>query len=164
MNNNSINNSIDELKKLVWFEMDWSQKNNDGTRIFPNRPETELIFNKEIALAILLICDVIFLNDYWWKSEKHDKTMAWPEDACKVASLNVNTNDVLMWGCADADSITYDEIQEVYEHWEKDPAWGTAVWYCKKLNMMPQKPVADRIRAMGIWDLDKMNLEKNPTG
>jgi hypothetical protein len=68
-----------------------------------------------------------------------------------------------MWGAADACEMNYDEIETVYNYWEKDPHWGTAVWYCKKLNMMPQKPVADSIRKAGIWDIDNMGLEKNPT-
>lgn len=147
--------------------------NYDGTHLkqmCPDRadiqakPDIEVMFEAEVALAVLLLADVVFTNDHWWmKDEKYAEGPVWPEAACKITSLNVNTNDVLMWGCADACEMTHAEIEEVYDYWDKDPSWGTAVWYCKKMNMMPQKPVADSIRKQSIWDIDSMGLEKNPT-
>lgn len=151
-----MDNIIEEMQKRVWFEMDWSAKNDEGDRLFPNKPEKEMIFKDNVALSVLLFTEVIFLNDHWWEN-------SWPEEARKITSLNVNVNDVLMWGCADAIEMEYDELQTVYEYWEKDPIWGTAVWYCKKQNLMPQKPVAEEIRKMGIWDIDNMGLQNNPT-
>lgn len=125
----------------------------------------ETIFDENIALAILLLDEQIFLNSYYWKSKNYDDRQeeAWPESACEVTALCLNTNDVLMWGCADAIPIEYSELRDIYDHWEKDHYWGTAIWYCKKLNMMPQKVVADHIRKMGIWDIDNMGLNKNPS-
>lgn len=156
---------FEQLKKRVRYDMNWSDKDENGVRRFPDKPEKETVFREEVALAILLLSDTIFVNDHWWMGDKEhmqDKPL-WPKEACDMTSLNVNLNDVLMWGCADACEMKYDEIQEVYEYWEKDPHWGTAIWYCKKVNMMPQKPVAESIRKMGIWDIDNMNLKKNPT-
>lgn len=144
-------------KKRV-AEMERTPDNQEYIDRMLAKPDMEPQFEENYALAILLISEVVFINDHWWK-----KQHGWPEDACKRPSINVNTNDVLAWGCADAIEMDYDDLEDVYTHWEKDPAWGTAVWYCKKLNMMPQKPVADSIRKMGIWDIDNMGLEKNPT-
>ena len=151
---------IEAMKKQVRWTMDnkaMKARNLDNERI-QALPDTEEMFEDEIALAVLLYSQVVFTNDHWWMKEE-----GWPEDACKVTSLNVNTNDVLFWGCADACEMKHSEIEEVYTYWEKDPAWGTAVWYCKKMNLMPQKPVADSIRKGGIWDIDNMGLQKNPT-
>lgn len=141
MQDEVLNTIIDQLKTLVYYDVNGEQ-----------------CFNEEYALAILLLSDAVFLNDHWWKKED-----GWPEDACKTSSLNVNTSDVLAWGCADAEGITWKELQDVYEYWLKDPADGTVIWFCKKVNMMPQKPVADAIRKAGIWDIDAMGLEPNPT-
>jgi len=139
-----------DVTDILKDQVRWEFTSRDGIK--------ELIFEKEIAIAILLIEGVIFINNHWWM-----KDQGWPEDACKRISLNVNQNDVMMWGCADAETLDYADIEDVYSHWEKDRNWGTAIWYCKKLNMMPQKPVADRIRSGGIWDIDQMGLQPNPT-
>ena len=151
-------NIIEEMKKSVRWKMDWRSmkaQHPDNERI-QSKPDIEDMFEEEEALAVLLFTKTVFLNNHWWK-----KNEGWPEDACKVTSLNVNQNDVLMWGAADACEMMYSEIEEVYDYWEKDPMWGTAVWYCKKMNMMPQKPVAESIRKSGIWDIDNMGLEPN---
>ncbi len=153
-----------EIIEAMKSKVRWEYDRTDLKKRYPERediqsqPDKEMMFEDEIALAILLYAGVIFTNDHWWMKEE-----GWPEDACKVVSLNVNQNDVLMWGCADAHELKHSQIQEVYEYWEKDPHWGTAVWYCKEMNMMPQKPVADSIRKGGIWDIDNMGLAKNPT-
>lgn len=120
----------------------------------PSKPGKEDKFEEEGALAILLLNGVIFLNSHHWLDD-------WPEDAKKRTSLNVNTNDIFMWGCADAETIDFADIEAVYRAWKKDPVWGTAVWACQRNNLMPQKPVYDRIKAAGIWDLDSMGLREN---
>jgi len=38
---------------------------------------------------------------------------------------------------------------------------GPAVWCIQQRKQMPQRPVEDRIRAGGIWDLDSMGLLPN---
>lgn len=134
----------------VYWDMKW-----DTVR-FPNKPAVETIFCKEQALARMIAEGVIFLNNYWWMEE-------WPKDAQEVVSLNVNCNDVFIWGCADGESLKYCDIQDLYDHWVKDPNWGSAVWCIKKRKMLPQKPVFDSIQKSGLWDLNTMNLESNPT-
>ena len=142
---------IEQLKSEVYWEMTWDQK------MFPEKPEKEIMFEKNIALAVLLLADQVFINDYWWMEKE-----GWPEEACRMPSLNLNTNDILMSAAADAYTMQKEDIKDVYDHWVKDPNWGTAVWYCKKMNLMPQTPVAERIRAAGIWDIDNMGLNPNP--
>jgi len=120
--------------------------------------KTDLYYNKEInenfALAHLLINEIIFINSYWFKEE-------WNETDKTIIAICVNCNDIFAWGYADAEPLSYDEIENLYEYWVKDPSWGSAVWCIKRRNELPQKPVYDMIMEEGIWDLDNMNLDKN---
>lgn len=126
-------------------------------------------FEIEAALSVLLVEEVIFLNNHYWHSIDRDKGPVyntkpenpWPEEACKTVSLNVNCNDVFAWGCADAEECYYNDLEDVFDHWKKDPIWGSSIWCIKKRNEMPQKPVYDDIMKSGIWNLDEMGLEPN---
>lgn len=110
----------------------------------------------EQMLAALLAAEVVFLNTYHWMEE-------WPEDARKMGiCIAVNCNDMFAWGCADAQEATLSEVPDIFEHWLKDPKWGTIIWCMKKRNMMPQPPVERMIRVAGFWDLDSMGLEESP--
>jgi hypothetical protein len=122
----------------------------------PSVPEPQLRHETcdENILAVLLIEEVVFLNDNWWQKD-------WSDDAKKLFSINVNCNDVFAWGCADAESLTYGELANLWGFWKKDPSWGAAVWCMIKRNQMPQKPVEKRIREEGIWDLDALKLGVN---
>ena len=182
MNNGMVDNMNNEiamedvvnyLKKHVRWEMSNVQtkaRNEEESAAGPprdkyhadyrerirNLPDIEPQFEDSYALAILLLTETVFINNHWWMDK-------WPDDAKKKFSLNVNTNDVLAWGCADAEGMNYEDLEDVYTYWEKDPVYGTAVWYCKRVGMMPQRPVAAAIRKGGIWDIDSMGLEKNST-
>lgn len=116
--------------------------------------ETRKIFQEDAALAILLLDDQVFLNDHWWEK-------SWPEDAKRRTSLNLNCNDVFAWGCADAETIDFKDIEPIYQFWKKDPVWGTAVWCMIRRNQMPQRPVEKKIRDAGIWNLDDLSLGAN---
>lgn len=85
------------------------------------------------------------------------------EDISKLAILNVNCNDVLMWGAADSESLNFDDIRSLYDHVMYDSTYGSTIWFCKRVKMMPQKPIADQIRKAGKWNLDDLQLDKNPT-
>lgn len=114
--------------------------------------ETESDFSREVALAVLLIAEVAFLNSHWFKND-------WLKEQQDLTSININTNDIFAWGYADTEGITYKEIEEVYRYWVKDPSWGIAVWAMLRNKEMPQAPVEKHIRAGGIWDLDALRVE-----
>lgn len=142
----------------IEWEMEWGSMKAgaafmDNERV-QEKPDTEMIFEDEKALAHLLINDVVFANDHWWEKE-------WPEKARKETSLNVNCNDVFAWGCADAETMLHDDIENLYRMWRKDPEWGAAVWCMIRRNQMPQKPVEKIVREAGIWDLDALKLGEN---
>lgn len=139
--------------------MDWRSSKAAGRA--KDKPDIEIIFEEEIALAHLLINEVIFLNSFWSKSPKHDPESGWSEEESKYTCLYVLCNDVFAWGCADAEDLPYDELRNLYEMWLKDPSWGPAVWCIKQRNSMPQKPVEDHINAAGIWDLKSLSLAPN---
>lgn len=116
--------------------------------------ETKNDFNNGLALAVLLMSETAFLNSNWMEK-------AWPDDAKETIAICINTNDIFMWACADAERISYNEIEEVYRYWVKDPTWGTAVWAIIRNKEMPQAPVEKSIREYGIWNLDELQKEHN---
>lgn len=136
----------------VYWWMDWSQRKPTGERAYPDKPERELVFEQEDALALLLINEVVFLNSHHWEDD-------WPVEARKAISINVNCNDVFVWGCADAETLPYGEIQALYDMWAKDPREGGNVWCIIRRKQLPQRPVAEAIRKAGIWDLGAMAAE-----
>lgn len=111
-------------------------------------------FEEEKALAVLLANDQIVLNQHWWMKDK-----GWPKEACETMYVGVICNDVFMYACADAEEMLFSDLEEVYEHYIKDPMWGTAVWCIKKRKQKPIKPVYDKIQKSGIWNLDDINYE-----
>lgn len=143
--------------RTIRWEMDWSETKPDGTRVYPNMPEKEMVFEPERALAFLLLKNVVFANDHWWMKDK------WPQEACNSFSINVDCSDVFAWACADAEPLYYDNLEELYEYYEKDPHWGAQVWCIKRRKQLPQKPVYDKIQQAGIWNLDEISKEWNDT-
>ena len=65
-----LKTSVNQLKKLVKWEMDWSRTMPNAASLFPDRPVKEEMFNEEYALAVLLLDGVIFLNDHWWMKQE----------------------------------------------------------------------------------------------
>lgn len=141
----------------IEWEMDWGDKPNSR-----GVSGKQMIFEEEAALAHLLINEVVFLNSFWWKNKDDPRADGnWTKEESEFISVNVNCNDVFAWGCADAESLQYNEIENLYRMWVKDSAWGPAIWCMIKRNQMPQKPVEKIIREAGIWDLDKLQLGNN---
>lgn len=132
----------------VYWEMEWDQER------FPDKPKNELIFEPNQALASLLINEVILLNSHWWEEK-------WNKKEQNKFYISVICSDIFAWGCCDSEEMGYNELQDVYDHWLKDNAWGPAIWCIKKRNELPQKPVYDAIMKAGIWNLDEMGLKEN---
>lgn len=146
------------MSELIWtltetdieWLMKWSESKGDL------KGPDEWIFEKEAALAHLLINDVIFLNSF-----HYEKT--WPEKPRALTALLVNCNDIFAWACADAQELPFEQIEPLYRMWRKDPIWGSAVWCMIQRNEMPQAPVAKAIKKAGIWDLAALKLGENIT-
>ena len=138
----------------VRWNMDWSKhKHESSPAQIKAKPDSEPQFEEEMALAMLIINDQVFVNSYWWEKE-------WPKEAQRKISLNVNCNDVFAWGCADGEDLEYADIEAVYGWWERNPKWGTAAWCCVKRREMPQRPVEKAMRQGGV-DMDALQAEHN---
>lgn len=115
--------------------------------------KTVIELDENLALAHLLMNDVLVMNSWYWEEE-------WPEDARNSFAIAVNMNDTFVYG-ADAVPLEYGELTDLYEHWIKDADWGTTVWAAKKIGLMPLGHIATRIKKAGIWDLDFYELVQN---
>lgn len=124
-------------------------------RVYADKPEQKRKPEPEKALAALLASESVFLNTNWSQKD-------WPEEARDTVVIYASCNDVFAWGCADAEEVDHDEINDVFDHWMKDRDWGVAVWCIKKCKLMPQPPVERLIRLGGIWNLDEMDLKESP--
>lgn len=102
---------------------------------------------KENVLAVLLLEGLVFVNDYE------------VDDGEYTTVIYVNANDVFMWGCADATTITQDELEEFYKMSRNE--YGDIKWICKKRNIQPQSPLIKRIKDAGCWDDEFESLPKN---
>lgn len=74
----------------------------------------------------------------------------------------INTNDILAWGAADCIVLELKDLDDVYSYYRKSKSFGIAVWYCKKVNMMPQEYLYNLIQSDGTFNLDEYNLDINP--
>ena len=115
-------------------------------------------FNRDVALALMLMNGVVFVHSFWWK-EKESK---WTKEEANYTSISVNCNDIFAWGCADSEPLPCDEIEKVYKIWKNDESWGTAKWCAIKRNMKPQLPVIELMKREGAWDEVMENLGPNP--
>lgn len=132
--------------------MEWDQK------LFPDKPEHELCFDENAALALLLMNDVLFANNWYYRKE------SMPNNVRNATRLFVNWSDIFAWAYADGQSLPFSEIRNLYEMWQKDPIYGPAVWCMQRRNQMPQPEVEKIICEMGIWNLTTMGLRANSLG
>lgn len=126
-----------KIKNVCWFYT--SNKKH----------ESEWVFEESLAIAYLLATEIIFSNQPWW-----DETLT--SEQQQLTSLAVLCNDTFIWGCADAETLPYEELETLWNYYIKDPHWGSTVWCLIQRKEMPQKPVYDLIQKAGIWNLDKI--------
>lgn len=131
----------------VYWETTWGDRH-------PDKPPTEIIFERGSALARLLAEEVVYINCFHWKKE-------WPEEAQKLTGLFVNCNDIFAWACSDAELLLYEDIQSLYDAWSADPIWGPAKWCAVKRNQKPQDPVVKAMKEAGAWDETMEALGEN---
>jgi hypothetical protein len=73
----------------------------------------------------------------------------------------VNVSDVFMWGCADAEDLSHEDIEPLFLMWDKDGFFGVVRWVCKKRNEKPQWPIVRDMRKKGCWDEEMQSLPDN---
>ena len=101
-------------------------------------------FESDVALRYLLLNDILIVNDFWWKKY-------WPEDAQKMISFGVNCSDTFGYACADAEELTFNELESLYQHVIKDKIWGSTVWCIKKRKRKPILEIHNKLLSNPIW-------------
>jgi hypothetical protein len=116
--------------------------------------DSDVYFNVEVALVVLLLEGVLFTNCPWNQAGLSHVDQG-------QSRLIINCSDVFDWGCADGEPLLQSDIELLYKMWKRDPSHGSAVFTMIMRNMMPQPPVEKQIRESGLWDLDSLILRKN---
>jgi hypothetical protein len=106
----------------------------------------------EDVVVALMLREILFLNCFEISrgGKFHGET----------AVLFVNLLDIFMWGCSDAESITTDELPELYRLVRKYK-YGLEIWACRKRGMQPQRPIKERMQLVNEW-LDDLELLTKP--
>ena len=118
--------------------------------------------DENAILSILLKEEILFCNERHTAQKpikvKDGKFLPPdPKDPWEVSEepttiLYVNCNDLFYWGCADAESITNDEIPKLYKLWKANKRWGVDKWCCLKRKLRPQVPIVEDMKKDGYWD------------
>lgn len=98
-------------------------------------------FSEATAIERLIMEDVLFVG-------KGMKAVVW-------------CNDLFWWACADTEKIEYNEIQSLWDAFEKDGHRGAMKWCCLKRGMQPQLPIRKRWKEDGFWN-DELEALKDP--
>jgi hypothetical protein len=114
----------------------------------------------EKAVSILLEKRILFCNTREYVEKVGKPTNTYIIEP-KTIVLFVNCNDLFMWGCADAECITVEEIPILYRMWKKESGYGVDKWVCKKRNLQPQKLVRDEMKKANVWEDWMDKLDKN---
>jgi hypothetical protein len=110
--------------------------------ISPEHIKTALeIREPEWLLAHLLLNDVVFLNTHW---------------ARDGVTILVNCNDCF-GPYADCERIKLDEIETLYQLWQRDSIYGSLAWVIakRKERTWAHKKIDDRMTARG-WDVEAL--------
>ena len=111
-------------------------------------------FEPHNAIAYLLLNDILIVNDYWWKKD-------WPEEAQRSISFGVICSDTFGYACADAETLLFSELEDLYQHVNKDPTWGAIVWCIKKRNQKPIDLVYNELMNNELWKNELICLNNN---
>jgi len=143
---------MEKYRELYNYDITKNEDFEDGNITVEWEIDGNKEFEQELALSVLLMERIVFINNFWWKKD-------WNEEQKKMFSININCSDVFAWGAADAEELSFDELEMFFNYYKKDKYWGSAVWCIIKRGYLPQKPVYEAIQKEGIWNLDELNLK-----
>lgn len=133
--------------------IEWKMPWNEEEQVRFKKPPVEDMFEEVGALTLLLNNEVIHLNDHWW-----EKT--WPEECRKLIYFGVRCSDTFAYACAESLELPFDEIENLYRFFIKDPLWGPTAWCVKTKGEAPIPPVMKALRERG-YEVDTWNLRDN---
>lgn len=114
----------------------------------------EEYIDTNLAAAVLLAEGKLFVNNR--------ETVFDGKPAGTTTVLYMLCNDVFYWASADGETITNNEIGELYKM-TRHGQYGDVRWICIKRNLKPQGPLERMIRNAGEWDDVFRALPDNPT-
>ena len=116
-----------------------------------------LHFDENFAAAWLLTKEIVFVYErHFFHNVKKPQNINGP-----TIVLFVSCNDVFLWGAADAECVTLDELEELFCECVRFKSYGSARWVCKKRQMKPQEPLEKMMKDAGAWDDIMENLPDN---
>lgn len=113
--------------------------------------------DEELALAALLRDGVLFANER--------DTVFGGQPAGSTVVLYVNCSDTFGYACADAETLPYAEIGNLYRmHRDGGGAagFGEVRWCCLRRGERPLPEVERQMRDAGAWDEALESLPPNP--
>ena len=127
--------------------------------------------DENLALAYLLVHDVVFLNnmDVNASFERH-MARKYKHDYGKpqwTTCVFVNCNDTFDYAVADAESVECgdhdpdSELIQLYKYCKESPNLGYAKFCALKRNRRPIKPIVKMMKDEGIWDEELEKLKNN---
>lgn len=111
------------------------------------RVEIEKWFSSLTEQQKDILFELIFKNNYLILDKDENKFC-----------LAVNCNDVFMWGSADAEDCTLDDLPTLLK--ASTEKFGLDKWCCHKRNQRPQEPVIKLMKDAGVWDESMEALPK----
>ena len=144
--------TLNELNKIANDEY----AIEEGLWFFFDEPENSTLteeFCHGEALSILLKDEIVYVNT----GEKCEQTGQYN------TLVLVDTNDVMMWACGDAEILMYDQIEPLIKLHLDNKKWGAMKWAClpSQNNMQPQYPIKRDMIKDGYWDNELESLHEN---
>ncbi|MGN6108964.1 MAG: hypothetical protein ACTHU0_27910 [Kofleriaceae bacterium] len=136
-------------------EITWTlaQDDIDWKFSMPNG-QLEDVFNHDMALAHLLLNQVVFMSNHWWEQ-------TWPDVARQAATAVVNCSDTFACAGSDAEALPFGEIEPLYRLWRSDPMWGSTAWVVRHRRIRPIPQIESALRRAG-YDVDSWGLPERP--
>lgn len=98
-------------------------------------------------LAHLLINYVVFLSG-------PEDGMLQPDQSEGVC-IYVNVNDTFAYACADAERLSFNQLNHLYKAWRANPVWGSTAWAISVRKQEPIPPIVGRLSLEG-YDLKEL--------
>lgn len=117
----------------------------DGDPCYVELANGNYLFDYVEALLIMLREDVCHFG-----SGYHPDKQLSPESFITIG-VYVGCNDLFYWASADAECVSFPEVEDLYRSWLDDPKWGAWVWCCKRRKLQPQAPVKRDMIEDGVW-------------
>jgi len=127
-----------------------------------------LIFEEDVALALLLINEVVIIKSYWRMTHSInalDQTQPianarWTEAESRLIDVSVNCSDIFDRAAVDAEPLPFDQIPKLYNMWRADQTWGPAQWCALQRQQLPHPQIIREMRADKAWPPEMEALQQ----